>query len=742
MVRHRLYDVETSTAQMQIIGKRHFGKKAVPAGGGGGAFPTRELFDTLLLWNPRVVLDANGQATLTVPLNDALTSFRIVAMADAVQGANAALFGTGQASIRSTQDLQIVSGLPPMVREGDRYRASVTVRNTTAQVMEVNVAANLASTEGMQALAPQKLRIDAGGAQEAAWDVQAPYNARSVDWTISAEGLSARDRMKLSQKVAEAVPVTVQQATLAQLEKPVSMAVAPPQTALRDDKGAMRGGVSVALKPKLADGLPGVREYFSRYPWTCLEQQASVAIGLRDAERWRALMDKLPLYLDEDGLAHYFPPRAGANHDGSDTLTAYLLSLSAEAGSEFTLPDDARSRMEAGLAAFVEGRIKRTFWVPAALRNGDLDVRKLAALEALSRSGKVQARQLQSLQILPNQWPTGAVIDWLMLLDRTPALPEREKRIAEAENILRARLNLQGTRMGFSTERDDNWWWLMANGDVNAVRLLLAVSSRAGWKDDVPRLVAGALQRQQFGHWSTTPANAWGVLAVEAFSRHFESEAVGGRTTAGFDAGKPQSLDWAAQPQGGTLALGWPAPKVGAASAPLSSGELKVTHEGAGKPWMTVVSKAAVPVVQPFSAGYRITKTVTPVEQKAKGASSRGDVVRVTLQIDAQADMTWVVVSDPIPAGATLLGSGLGRDSALQTEGERRDDRGWLAYEERSFEAFRAYYRYLPKGPLTLEYTLRLNNPGDFGLPQTRVEAMYAPEMFGESPNPRLAVKP
>jgi alpha-2-macroglobulin len=742
MIRHRAYDIETSTAQMQIIGKRHFGKKAAPPGGGGGAFPTRELFDTLLLWNPRVPLDANGQATLTVPLNDALTSFRIVAVADVVKGANAALFGTGQASIRSTQDLQIVSGLPPLVREGDRYRASVTVRNTTAQAMEVSVGAGVASSEGSQTLPAQKLRIDGGGAQEAAWDVQAPYNARSVDWTITAEGPAARDRMKLAQKVAEAVPVTVQQATLLQLDKAQPLAVSPPQTALRDERGALRGGIDIGLRPKLADGLPGVREYFQRYPWTCLEQQASVAIGLRDADRWRGLMERLPLYLDDDGLANYFPPRAGSRNEGSDTLSAYLLSVSAEAGSEFAIPDDARSRMQAGLLAFVEGRLKRQFWVPAALRNGDLDVRKLAALEALSRSGKVQPRLLQSIQILPNQWPTSAVIDWLMLLDRTPDVPERDKRIAEAENILRARLNLQGTRMGFLTERDDNWWWLMVNGDVNAVRMLLAVVQHGAWKDDMPRLVAGALQRQQLGHWSTTTANAWGVLAVEAFSRRFESEPVAGRTQAGFDAARPQVLDWAAKPEGGTLALGWPVPKQGAASAPLSAGELKVAHEGSGKPWLTLVSKAAVPVLQPFSSGYRITKTLTPVEQKAKGAISRGDIYRITLQVEAQADMTWVVVNDPIPGGATLLGSGLGRDSALQTEGERRDDRGWLAYEERSFEAFRAYYRYLPKGTLTLEYTVRLNNPGDFGLPQTRVEAMYAPEMFGESPNARVVVKP
>jgi uncharacterized protein YfaS (alpha-2-macroglobulin family) len=130
------------------------------------------------------------------------------------------------------------------------------------------------------------------------------------------------------------------------------------------------------------------------------------------------------------------------------------------------------------------------------------------------------------------------------------------------------------------------------------------------------------------------------------------------------------------------------------------------------------------------------------VEQKQKGVWSRGDVLRVTLKIDAQADMTWVAVNDPIPGGATLLGSGLGRDAAIEREREERDFRGWLAYEERGFEGFRAYYRYLPKGPLTIDYTVRLNNPGEFGLPPTRVEALYAPEMFGEAPNARMVIRP
>ncbi len=740
MIRKRGYGVETATAQMQIIGKRHFGKKAAPAGGGGGQFPTRELFDTLLLWNPRVVLDANGEAVVNVPLNDSLTAFRIVAVADVVQGANAALFGTGRATIRSTQDLQIVSGVPPLVREGDHYRAMFTLRNTTAKPVEATLAAQMGAT----ALAPQKLKIDANGAAETSWEIDVPYNLRQLEWTVSAEAGGARDRMKIQQAVREAVPVRVQQATLMQLGNAVAIPIAPPASAVANAKGALRGGVEVTLRPRLGDGLQGVREYFQRYPWVCLEQRASVAIGLRDVALWRSVASQIPLYLDEEGLANYFPPASGWRSTGSDTLTAYLLAASNEAsrlGYDFAIPEETRTKMERGLIAFVEGRAKRDFWVPAFLRNGDLDVRKIAAIEALSRTGKARPKLLESVQILPNQWPTGAVIDWLMILDRVAEIPERDKRIAEAEQILRARMSVQGTRLGFSTERDDSWWWLMVNGDVNSTRMILAVLERPGWKDDLPRIVTGTLQRQQFGHWSTTNANAWGSIAMEAFSKRFEREPVTGTTRAGFEPGPaPQVLDWAKAATGGTLALGWPAGfGVGGNPAETSA---KVRHDGSGKPWLTFTSKAAVPLAAPFASGYRITKTVTPVEQKVPGQWSRGDVLRVRVEIDAQADMTWVVIDDPVPAGATQLGTGLGRDDRINRGSERQDGRAWLAYEERSFEAFRAYYRYLPKGSFSVEYTVRLNNPGRFGLPATRVEAMYAPEMFGEAPNAPMLVQP
>jgi alpha-2-macroglobulin len=117
-------------------------------------------------------------------------------------------------------------------------------------------------------------------------------------------------------------------------------------------------------------------------------------------------------------------------------------------------------------------------------------------------------------------------------------------------------------------------------------------------------------------------------------------------------------------------------------------------------------------------------------------------VLRVRLELEAQSDMSWVVVSDPVPGGATLLGSGLGRDSQIATRNEKREGSAWAAFEERSFEAFRNYFEYLPRGKHVVEYTVRLNNPGRFSLPPTRVEAMYAPETFGELPNAPIEVSP
>ncbi len=711
MMGRRSIAVRTATAQMHVVGRRHFGLKALPSGGGGGRAGSRELFDTLLFWKARVALDAAGNAVVEIPLNDSITGFKIAAVATA----GAQRFGTGTGEIRTTQDLSVLSGLAPVVREGDTFKALFTVRNASDRPLNASVSASVTGID--EPLPPGKMTLAPGHAQEVSWQVTAPVGVSSATYEVTATADGITDRIKVSQKIVPAVPVRVFQATLAQVDGTLTMPVEIPK-----DATPGRGGVKTTLAASLASEMSGLLDYMREYPYTCLEQKTSVAVALRNEDLWRQNMAVLPSYLDSDGLAKYFPLMS----QGSDVLTSYIVSIAEEAGWE--IPRGPKERMLGGLKGFVEGRVQRGSALPTA----DLALRKLAAVAALARAAEAEPKLLDSISIDPNLWPTSSVLDWLDILRRVK-VPAAEKRTAEAEQILRSRLNFQGTTMGFSTDTSDFLWWLMVSNDENAVRMVLSHLADNAWKEDMPRLMRGAISRQHRGHWDLTTANAWGRLALEKFSKTFEAEPVEGTTSEEL-SGKYDRLDWGGGTSSGTLSFSWPE----------GTQKLSLTHLGSGKPWATISSLAAIPLKEPFSSGYKIKKTWTPVQQKTPGRWSRGDVARVRVEVEAQTDMTWVVVDDPITAGSTILGSGLGRDSALATQGQQGSGNWWTwpAFQERAFTAFRSYYEFVPKGKFAVEYTVRFNNEGRFQLPATRVEAMYSPEMFGELPNDALEVAP
>ena len=703
-----------------MIGKRHFGKKAVAPGGGGGRAPARELFDTLLVWNPRLALDAEGSAVIKVPLNDSLTEFKLVAIADAGVG----LFGSGSSSLRTKQDLQLISGLPPLVREKDRYSALLTVRNGTAQPMTVAIAAKA----GEQSLEAKELKLDAESASEIQWTANAPEDGKTLVWEFDASDKAggAKDRLRITQQIAPAVPVTVQQTTFGRLEGNLEIPVAVPAGAVSGKSGGPRGGIEIGLSAKLSTPPPGLKRFFEEYPFVCLEQLASVAIGLRDEARWQKIVDTLPTYLDANGLARYYPGEERYN-TGSAVLTAYLLTTAKAAG--FDLPPELAGRMERGLAAYAEGRIKLDDWAP----QNDLTVRKLAAIEALTRRGQAPLSAISSLEIEPLRLPTSALIDWYLITRRVTKLPGRVTKLEMAETELRNRLSYLGDKLTFTNERSDYWWWLMVSSDSNTFRLIEAVLDDPKWTEDLPKLVQGAMLRQHRGRWLTTTANAWASIALERFGKAFEKSEVSGSTKATLGS-ETQSFAWPGKAdEPNRLMLPWPTQEVS---------KLQLAHSGSGQPWAATQLLAAVPVSEAKGNGFRVKREVTPVQEKLSGKVSRGDVWRVRLIVDSDQDMTSVVVNDPIPAGARILGEGDGRDSRIAQKDEV-GSRGnaWPAYIERTFSNYRAYYNYVPRGRFSIDYTLRLNNAGEFTLPATRVEAVYAPEVFGEAPNAKVIVE-
>ena len=706
MMGERPLSVLTATAQMQVVGKRHYGRKAVEAGGGGGdaaAALNRENFQPVLVWKGRVALDAQGRARLSVPLSDALSSFKLVAIATDGDG----LFGTGSTAIRTAQDLSLYAGLPPLVRSGDWYAAGFTLRNGSDRPM--TVTANVEVFPRIAQGKPLTVTIPAGGAAPVAWNLTAPQASGTLRWQVTARSADgkATDRLTVTQDVVPAVPVETWAAALTRVGD-TTLPIAPPAGALPG-----RGSVDVQLTDTLAPPLTGVRRYMADYPYNCFEQQLSRIVALGDTAKWTALAGAIPTYQAPDGLLRYWPSES---LEGSEALTAYVLSLTSEAG--LPLPPAPRARMVEGLKAVLDGRLRHESY-------GDPRQQRLVAFAALARAGEATPAMLGQVGLAARDMPTSLLGDYIAALDRVP-LANAAALKAQAEGVLRSRLVYEGTRLDLS-DASAAPWWLMSSGDEASIKALLVTLGRPGWQDEAAKMMVGVGARQSRGHWDTTTANAWGAVAVRKFARLYPAQAIAGVTTLQLGAtGVSRGWPLAADARSVSLPL------------PAAATPLLLRQSGGAGPWAMVSVRAAVPLKAPLFAGYRATRSVTPVQVRKAGQLTRGDVLRVTITVDATAERNWVVVNDPIPAGATIIG-----DMANQSQmlGEGGASEGVQpSYVERGNDSWRGFFAWVPRGRFTVSYAVRLNGAGRFSLPPTRVEAMYSPSIRAQVPNAAMVV--
>ncbi|MBN8809300.1 MAG: alpha-2-macroglobulin [Sphingomonas sp.] len=702
MMGDRPLSVLTATAQTQVVGKRHYGKKAVEAGGGGGGDLSglnRENFQPVLLWQGEVPLDANGHARVAVPLNDALTTFKLVAIA--TDGAQ--LFGTGSTDIRTAQDLTVYAGLPGLVRTGDNYAAGFTLRNGSDKPMTVTATVEL--SPAIATGKPLTVTIPAGGAAPVAWNLTAPANAGQLKWTVSARSADGKavDRLTTTQDIVEAVPTEMWAATLTRLGPNTSIPIAPPAGALPG-----RGVIDVRLSDTLAPPLEGVRQYMLAYPYDCFEQRLSRIVAIGDAAGWTQLASEIPTYQASDGLLRYWPM---ASLDGSEALTAYVLSLTSDAG--LAIPEANKTRMVEAMKAVLDGRLRHEDY-------GDPRLRRLAAFNALARAGAATPAMLGQLGINPFEMPTASLADYLVALDKVPGLANAPALKGKVEAELRKRLVYEGTELQLS-DGDKAAWWLMSSEDEAAIKAVVATLGRPGWNDEAAKMMVGVALRQRRGHWDTTTANAWGAVAARKFGGLYPASAITGPTTLSLGQQSVTRM--------------WPlAADQRLVSFPLPAQAMPLwlrQPSGAG-PWATVSLSAAVPLTQPLNAGYRMTRKVEAVSQRNAGRWTRGDVVKVTITVDASAERNWVVVNDPIPAGATIIGDLANQSQMLQADGGQGVQ---PSYVERQRDAWKGYFGWVPRGQFTVAYTMRLNGPGTFNIPASRVEAMYSPAIRAQVPN-------
>lgn len=147
-----------------IVQKSDEGGERRPKGGGGeqkkpepAGAPARAWFPETFLFEPLVVTDESGSATLPVRVPDRLTRWRVLALAHSRSGAQAGAV----TSFAGTLPTYVDPVLPPFLRAGDSVRVPVQVVNTTDAVVETSlkVEATGAAVDG----ATRAVRVPARG---------------------------------------------------------------------------------------------------------------------------------------------------------------------------------------------------------------------------------------------------------------------------------------------------------------------------------------------------------------------------------------------------------------------------------------------------------------------------------------------------------------------------------------------------------------------------------------------------
>lgn len=278
-------DLHNFNLLKQLTGRQKFDKKRGTLGSDGGLdLDLRPLFKFVSYWNPALIPDAEGRATLTFELSANLTGWRVLAMAVTPDDR----MGLGEGHFKANKPTETRPALPNQVTAGDSFEVTLRVLNRTeaprtrAVTLNANGSPPQEST-GMRPVltaAPYKrylmrLRVQTTGEGEVRPRVHAGDGQDQDALAVPVFVLHPSNQ-------ALRVAATDDSTTAHEVRQTV---VFPPD--IRTDVGQ----VSVVATPTVIGGLEGVFTYRRDYLYACWEQKLTTGVM---AAHYQSLGASLP----------------------------------------------------------------------------------------------------------------------------------------------------------------------------------------------------------------------------------------------------------------------------------------------------------------------------------------------------------------------------------------------------------------------------------------------------------------
>jgi alpha-2-macroglobulin len=686
-----------------------FTNKGYLIGGGGLDIPGAKLrtdFPGTACWIPSVRTDASGHAKVQFTSPDAITRYRLVAVAFC--GNNQ--FGSAESSVTIRKPLLILPSMARFTRSGDRLVARAVVRNDTGH--EENVRVQLVLDGRLSAVQPTTttFSLPSEGARTVDFPIQANDPGTS-HWQWLVQSDDHTDRVGATLEIDPAGP-TLRETYLSDLtEKRVDL-LAGTNPQLLEGRGSLSVTLSNTRLASLREAIVSLRSY----PYQCTEQLSS---GLVPSLVRDQLKSALPSQISDTGAQLI---------DAAKTLSLLFSRQTGSGGLSLWPKGDQSALFASAYAAWViAGLQQEGVEVPAEKWKHLLDylsqsLRGLAKIhdelrlneeafvllalaaagqaepsyyeELISRKAELsrETRAVLALAILAGNGANRSVVD--SLLDAKAAAPESE--------------SLYG-----------------GNARENAL-LLLAWSRYKPRSSEIGPLVKELLAARHSGRWGTTQENAWALLALSNYYRTTES---GGKSVTGtlLTAGQSLSFEVTRQKPAWTTSVALDPAK------PLR--DLTVRHEGIGSLFGEAQFEVYPAVTeQPRQdRGYAVSRSYQKVGDDGKLQPAEnfkvGDRILVTLNVKSNRPGRLVAIDDPVPS----VFEAINPDFKLEEEGtdSPSDDQYYPDYREIRGDRVQFFCDQLRAGDYTFRYLSRVRFAGEATVPPTKVVEMYRPARFG-----------
>ncbi|MBS0416984.1 MAG: Ig-like domain-containing protein [Proteobacteria bacterium] len=767
---YRLDELDLSNYSLltRLIGLQKFAKKGANSGGDGGAgFDMRTVNKYVAYWNPSVIADKRGRATVSFQLPDNLTGWRVFAIA--VTPADRV--GLGEYKFKSSKLTELRPVLPNQLTSGDRFTAGFSVLNRSDQARKVDVSLEAhgpigsgnASTHQVLTLGPFK--------RETVWLPLSTVGDGIIRFTATAGDRLDKDALGQTLPVHKRVSLDVAASYGTTLASEVDEALQFPVGMM-----AGIGESSVTFSPSVIGNVDGAMRYIRDYPYLCWEQRLTKALMAANYTQLQAYLGSGVAWPEAKTLPQTFlndastfqAPDGGMGFWTSDNsrVSPYLSAATALGfnrlrSAGFAVPEDVEKRLDGYLQALLRANTAPSFY-----SEGMVSSVRAVALQALAERQKVTLSDLQRYEKYIPQMDLFGLAAYLDAAVKTQGADNLARRIA---GEILSHANQSGGQFHFSERWDDGYAQMLSTPLRSNCAILNAfldygeTPRGAALVGDVPfKLVRVITQtRGSRDHWENTQENVFCTSALVRYSALYEKDTPALKVTA--------TLDGAALGSATFSALKDPPAVVSRPNGSSDAGRKATMHierEGTGRLYYSTRLSYSLTdeAAKETNAGMELHREYSVQRNgnwqllTAPMRVRRGELVRVDLYLSLPAPRHFVVVDDPVPGGLEPVNRDLATGSTVDADATEFQAAGgsfWFKFSDWSeygiqlwsfyhrellHEAARFYADYLPAGNYHLSYGAQAMAEGEFSAPATKAEEMYDPDVYGKGLPGHLSV--